>query len=278
MTAADALLDELTALAAEAAVAAGALLRDERPGTLRVGTKSSPTDVVTQMDRAAEELLVDRLLTARPGDGVLGEEGGERSGTSGVRWVLDPLDGTVNYLYGLPLWGVSVAAEVDGEVVVGVIDVPEVGETYVAVRGRGALLRDRSGERRLEVADPAGSGGDLDRALVGTGFGYTAARRRSQAAVVAALLPRVRDIRRMGAASVDLCAVAAGRLDGYFERGLQPWDLAAGALVVREAGGSVGGLRGVPAGETLTVAARPALFGPLHDLLVELDADRDLAD
>ena len=267
------LLDGLRLLALDAALAAGDLLLDDRPVSLGVDTKSSPTDVVTEMDRRSERLLTERLLGARPGDGILGEEGSSVAGTSGIRWVVDPLDGTVNYLYSLPLWSVCIAAEdeASGRALVGVVRLPRLGETYVAVSGRGAVRHDRDGEHRLSVSGCA----TLDAALVATGFGYRAERRRAQARVVADLLPRVRDVRRGGAASVDLCWLASGRVDGYYERGLQPWDHAAAGLVAAEAGAVVSGLAGRPAGEDLLVAAGPALFPALHDALLALGADRD---
>jgi myo-inositol-1(or 4)-monophosphatase len=262
------LLDELLALAERLARSAGELLVQRRPTDLGVAaTKSSPTDIVTEMDTAAEALIVEGLRTARPGDGVLGEEGASDEGTSGVRWVIDPIDGTVNYLYSLPAWAVSIAAEIDGRVVVGVVHIPPLGETYTAVRGRGA----RCNGRRLSVrAAPS-----LEKALVGTGFGYERSRRARQAQILTTVLPAVRDVRRGGAASVDLCSVAAGRLDAYYERGLQPWDLAAGGLVAEEAGARVGGLDGRPAGGDLVIAGPPGLFDALHDLLRPLRPDTD---
>ena len=247
------------------------MLRDERADDLAVTTKTTPTDVVTVMDRRAERLIVESLLAVRPGDGVLGEEGGERPGSSGVRWVVDPIDGTVNYLYRFPYWAVSIAAESGGEAVAGAVHAPLTGETFSAVRGGGAWLGPVGTGQRLRCT----SGVPLSQALVATGFGYDARRRARQAEVAAAVLPRVRDIRRAGTASLDLCAVASGRVDGYWERGLQPWDLAAGGLVAREAGAVVAGLDGRPAGEDLVLAAGPELFGPLHDLLAGERADRD---
>lgn len=217
------------------------------------------------MDRAAEQLVVDALHRLRPGDGVLGEEGGESVGSTGVRWVLDPIDGTVNYLYDLPAYAVSLAAEVDGSVAVGAVYNPVTKELWTAVRGEGARLGDR-----LLAGSTVTS---LDQALVATGFGYDADRRRAQAAVVGALLPEIRDIRRFGAASLDLCSVAAGRVDAYFERGLAPWDLAAGGLIAAEAGLLVTGLRGLPAGADLVLAAPRLLHAALHDRLVALRAD-----
>lgn len=257
----------LLGLAEEVAREAGALVlrrRDERTITV-AATKSSPTDVVTESDQASERLIRTRLLTARPDDGFLGEEeGASVAGSSGVVWVVDPIDGTVNYLYGIPAYAVSVAAVVDDQPVVGVVHVPATGETWTAQRGGGAHLDGRP----VAVSDC----GELAQALVGTGFGYAAQRRAVQAAVVARLLPRVRDVRRMGAASIDLCQVATGRLDGYYEQGLAPWDRAAGGLVAVEAGALVGGLGEAPASERMTVAAGPALYPLLQELLAELGA------
>jgi myo-inositol-1(or 4)-monophosphatase len=181
-----------------------------------------------------------------------------------VRWVLDPIDGTVNYLYGLPQYAVSLAAEVDGAVVAGVVINAATGAEWTATRGGGAWHEGRRLTPSVRTT--------LDQALVGTGFGYDAKRRAHQGAVVAQLITRVRDIRRFGAAALDLCAVAEGSLDAYYEKGLNPWDHAAGGLIATEAGATVAGLNGAPPGLSMVVAAPPALFGPLHDLLVELDA------
>ncbi|WUQ27368.1 inositol monophosphatase [Streptomyces sp. NBC_00239] len=260
---------ELLALALEAARLAGDLLRDGRPADLAVAaTKSSPIDVVTEMDIAAEKLITGFLAEHRPVDGLLGEEGADSPGTSGVRWIVDPLDGTVNYLYGLPAWAVSIAAEYRGETVAGVVAVPMRGETFQAVRGGGARLAGGP-PLRCRPAAP------LDQALVSTGFNYVHRVRSHQADVAQRLIPQVRDIRRSGSAAVDLCDVAAGRLDGYYERGLHPWDLAAGELIAREAGALTGGRPGQPASGELTVAATPAVFGPLQALLDEAGAWHD---
>ena len=241
------------------------------------------------MDGRAEELIRARILVARPDDAILGEEGGQVDGAADApaRWVVDPLDGTVNYLYGLHDWAVSIAAEVDWaaggdagrgagrgdvgrEIVAGAVYVPMRGELFTAVRGEGAWLESTRGwERWAGRANPSSpirpSSGfrsaaarvPLDRALVATGFRYPAQRRTVQGEVVAALLPLIRDIRRNGVASVDLCAVAAGRLDGYYERGLNYWDYAAGALIAAEAGAVVGDSRGGPPSTSMTVAAGP---------------------
>ncbi|MFJ9342637.1 inositol monophosphatase family protein [Streptomyces sp. NPDC101733] len=259
---------ELLDVALEAARRAGELLRDGRPADLAVAaTKTSPIDVVTEMDIAAEKLIAGVLAERRPADGLLGEEGADIAGTSGVRWIVDPLDGTVNYLYGLPGWGVSIAAEYRGETVVGVVEAPMRGETYRAVLGGGALM----GTTRLECRPAA----PLEQALIATGFGYLQTRRAHQAEVVARVIPLVRDIRRGGSAALDLCDVAAGRLDGYYERGLNPWDLAAGELIAREAGALTGGRSGEPASGELTVAATPAVYASLLPLLEEAGAWHD---
>jgi fructose-1,6-bisphosphatase/inositol monophosphatase family enzyme len=248
------------------ALDAGRLLTEGRPpGRLDVETKSTTTDIVTEMDRAAEALIAEGLSLARPHDGLIGEEGTDRVGTSGVQWLVDPLDGTVNYLYGLPGWAVSLAALVDGQALVGVVHVPSTGETFAAARGSGATCNGQ------EVR--CGPGSTPDQALIATGFGYAAARRAHQAEVLRRLLPQVRDIRRFGACAYDLCLVASGRVDAYFERGVQPWDHAAGALIAREAGAVVAGLHSAAPSDRFLLAAGPDLFGPLHDLLVEAGAD-----
>ena len=262
---------ELLPLAWRAARGAGDLLLSARGARLEVETKSSRTDVVTQMDRAAEDLLVRILLGDRPDDGLLGEEGSARPGTTGVRWILDPLDGTVNYLYRLPGWAVSVAAEVDGVIQVGVVDAPVYGHTYVTVRGGGAVRVDVRGVHALAPNQPA----DLGQALVGTGFGYASARRGAQARTLAQVLPQVRDIRRAGAAAVDLCWTAEGLLDCYYERGLNPWDFAAGVLVATEAGLVAGGPAGGPPSTELTWLAPAQLAEQWARLLTVAGADRD---
>jgi myo-inositol-1(or 4)-monophosphatase len=269
---AEALLRIAVAAAGEAGQLLASWRGDERPEV--VETKSSPTDVVTEMDRRSEALITSRIRAHRPADAVLGEEGGQTSGDEGegrVRWVVDPLDGTVNYLYGLRDWCVSIAVEVDGTVVAGVVEVPRAGETFTAVAGRGAWLH--RGEARLALRCPSGPA--LGQALVGTGFGYDAGRRQVQGEVVAALLPHVRDIRRGGSAAVDLCSVAAGRLDAFYERGLNYWDFAAGALIAREAGATVGGLSGRPESTSLAIAAGPSLYQELEAFLSKLNPERD---
>ncbi len=259
---------ELLTLAEEAARAAGRLIVEERPRSVTVtATKSSLTDIVTEMDQASERLLVEHIRAVRPDDGFLGEEGADEAGTSGVTWVIDPIDGTVNYLYQLPGFAVSVGVRIGDEIVAGAVVNPTSGEVWTARRGHGAWLDGRP----IHVNEPP----PLAMALVATGFGYDSERRRRQAQVLTSVLPKIRDMRRFGCASIDLCALACGRVDGYYEQGLKPWDLAAGGLIATEAGAVVGGLAGRPAGESLVVAAPPGLFEQLEGLLRGLDADRD---
>ncbi len=252
---------ELLPVAVEAAHAAGNLLlegRERVTGTAE--TKTSGTDMVTEMDRASEALLARSILTARPGDAFLGEEGTGGAGSTGVRWVVDPLDGTTNYLYGIPAWAVSVAAEVDGRPSVGVVYEPSHDEMFTAVQGAGAQCN----QRPLHVEGPP----DLATALVATGFSYDAASRGRQAEVLARLIPSVRDVRRAGAAAVDLCWVALGRVDIYYERGIQPWDWAAGGLVAAEAGAVVTSLD-----DGTVLAAPPQLHDAFLRLLESADSE-----
>lgn len=258
--------DALLALASAVAREAGELLlRLREVARTDVATKSSATDMVSDADRASERLIVERVLTARPGDAFLGEEGGERASTDGsrVRWVVDPLDGTTNYLYGQAAFCVSIGVEVDGAGVVGVVYDPSHDELFAAVAGGGATLNGAA----IRVGDHP----NLATALLGTGFNYSAQERAAQGRVIAHVLPRVRDIRRRGAAALDLCWVACGRLDAYFERGLQAWDMAAGDLIVREAGGVTAAIDGGPAVPGSMLAAAPALAAPLAVLLQEAE-------
>lgn len=262
--------DELLKIAMDVVRGAADLVLATRTEAIAdVSTKSTRTDVVTAADRAAEAYVVEALRARRPDDTVLGEESGEHvPGTpqpaGRVRWILDPIDGTVNYLYGLPQYAVSLAAELDGEVVAGVVRNAATGEQWTAVRGAGAY---RAG-RRLACSSVT----ELSQTLVATGFGYAAARRAHQARVLAGLLPLVRDIRRFGSAALDLCFAAEGRFDAYFEKGLNAWDHAAGGLVAAEAGLVVSGLAGAPPGPELVIAAPPGVYRQLHDALVAFDA------
>ena len=252
------LRDVAVAVATEAAELLASTVGDERQV---IATKSTATDMVTEMDRASEALLVRRLQELRPDDGIVGEEGAARPGSTGVVWVVDPLDGTTNYLYRHPGWNVSVGATVDGVPAVGAVVVPSQGDTFSAASGHGATRNGRP--LRLGPAAP------LATSLVGTGFGYEPATRQAQALALAALIARIRDVRRMGAAAADLCSVACGRLDAYYETGLEAWDRVAATVVAREAGVRVEVLTGTDLGPDCTVAAHPERFEELVDLLAE---------
>jgi myo-inositol-1(or 4)-monophosphatase len=253
---------QLLDLAEATAREAGALLRDAfARDDLHVTAKSTPTDLVSEADHAAEALIRERLAAARPDDGILGEEEGDAEGTSAIRWVVDPLDGTVNFLFGIPQWGVSIACEDAEGTIAGVVYDPLREECWSGERGGAARCNG------VELNGSARQ--DLSQAMVATGFGYDADVRAAQGAVVARLLPQVRDIRRLGSAALDLVWVAAGRFDAYYERGLNAWDVAAGALVCRLAGMTVLELEPVPpAGAGILVAA-PALAEPLRRIVAE---------
>ncbi|HET9093411.1 MAG TPA: inositol monophosphatase family protein [Acidimicrobiales bacterium] len=224
-----------------------------------MSSKTTRTDLVTEADRASEQLIVERLRANRPDDAILAEEGASRDGTSGLTWVVDPLDGTINFVYGFPAFCVSIACVAGGERLVGVVLDPVRHEVFRARLGGGAT---RNGAPlRIEEGPP------LSEALVATGFGYAAERRRSQAELLETVLPEVRDIRRAGAAALDLCWLASGRVNAYFEAGLAPWDLAGGALVVTEAGGVVELLEGIVPGAATVVAGPRRLEGELAALL-----------
>ena len=250
---------ELLALATEAARGAGKLLMGSFGGDREgVSTKSSPTDLVSKADKDSERFLLDLIASERPGDGILAEEGGRAESSTGYRWIIDPLDGTINFLFRIPVWGVSIAVEDQSGGVVGVVHDPNRDETFTARRGEGAWLNGRP----LRVSERS----DLTTALVGTGFAYDVGYRVAQARIVTDVVGRVRDIRRAGSAALDLCSVACRRLDGFFEAYTEPWDRAAGALIVTEAGGVVS--EGpAPAGEGTTIVASNEI---LHDELREL--------
>jgi myo-inositol-1(or 4)-monophosphatase len=258
---------ELRDLALAVAVPIGRALRVTGDRVWQPDTKSSATDLVTEADRATEVALVEGLLAARPGDGVLGEEGAARASSTGVTWVIDPIDGTTNFVYGYPGFNVSVAAELDGEVVAGVVVDVLHDEVFAAARGKGATCN--GAPIRCNEAT------DLAHALVATGFGYTADQRARQAQLLTTVLPAVRDIRRGGAAAVDLCWVGCGRVDGYYEEGLKQWDLAAGGLVAREAGATVAQCPVPDGGLAVTVAAPPGLFEALAGLVGALPLAED---
>ena len=262
----------LKEVATTLALEAGELIVTRRKGHIEVAsTKSSSVDVVTEVDRESEALLYGRLAELRPGDGFLGEEGQVQESSSGITWVVDPIDGTVNFLYDIPHYAVSIAA-VSGppipgqwQVEVGAILNPVTGELFHAARGEGSFL----GDRRLQIGRPP----EFSQALLGTGFGYSTAVRAEQARLMSALIPEVRDIRRAGAASLDFAYVAAGRLDIFFERTLSPWDHAAGELIVTEAGGAIAGISHAPPGKQGIFAGHPDLVATLKSRISQLGGD-----
>jgi myo-inositol-1(or 4)-monophosphatase len=261
MSDSDELLELAERLAAEAAELS--LERLHQPRT-NVRTKATSTDMLSEVDEACERLIVEGIRDARPDDGILSEEGAAAESTSGVRWVIDPIDGTTNYLYGHPGYAISIAVERDGDAIAGVVHDPLHRERFTATRGGGAR---RNGE-------PIGVSAETEpgSALVATGFGYTPEGRARQAEALARLIGSIRDIRRMGAAAVDLCSVACGRVDAFFERGLNHWDLAAGELIAIEAGAIVSSIEGGPPRSGSVLAAPPALHEPLLALLARADA------
>ena len=268
---------ELHDVAVKLAREAGELIVTRRAGHIEVAsTKSSDVDVVTAVDKESEEFLYTRLRELRPGDGFLGEEGQVEESTTGVTWVVDPIDGTVNFLYNIPHYAVSIAA-VTGEpspgswqVEAGAVFNPATGELFHAARGEGAFL----GERRLQIGPPP----PMNLALLATGFAYSTAMRKEQVRILSQLIGEVRDIRRMGTASLDFAAVAAGRVDVYFERTLSPWDHAAGELLVTEAGGIITGIRDLPQGREGIFAGHPTLVTQLKARISEVGGDTLLQD
>jgi len=258
--------DDLLELAVTAARAAGVLLRERfhAPRT-GVGTKSTATDMVTDADRAAEALIKEGIHSERPDDSILGEETGEARGSSGLRWVIDPLDGTTNYLFGIPHWAVSIACEDGDGAYVGVVFDALRDELFAATRGQGAMLNGAP----IIVSGAQ----DLSRALVGTGFSYASEERAAAAALLPTILPRVRDVRRHGAASLDLAWVACGRLDAFYESGLAPWDCAAGRLLVVEAGGRADVMPALGSSGEGVIVSAPGVFDGVRDLI-----DRALGD
>lgn len=252
-------------LAIEVARAAGTqALEGRRQRGARAGdTKSTLTDEVTEHDRAAEQLIIERILSARPDDAVMGEEGGSVGGTSGYTWLLDPIDGTTNFVYDLPSWCTSVAVATDEGTVAGAVYVPVTDELYAARHGAGATLDGRT----IRCSERA----EVHLALVATGFGYRAEIRQAQASRVAALIGEIRDVRRLGSAAIDLCHVASGRVDAYYEEHLNAWDAAAGVLIAAEAGAVATDLRGGPARPEELLVSAPALHADLLELLRRID-------
>jgi myo-inositol-1(or 4)-monophosphatase len=250
----------LLRLAESSARQAGTLLLERFSEPARgLDSKSTATDLVSDADRDAETLILERIGDERPRDGVLAEEGGTAPSSSGLTWVIDPLDGTINFLFGIPVWCVSIAVRDDRGAVAGVIHNPSLDETYTATRGGGAFLN----ASRIQVS----AASDLSQALIGTGFSYDSQARTEQASILQRVLPRVRDIRRGGSAALDLASVACGRLDGLYEAPMEPWDKAAGVVLIEEAGGMVSDLQ-APFGLTPgVIAANPVLHEELHRLV-----------
>ena len=244
---------ELLELARKVGLDAGALLM-ERPPAFEIESKSTAIDIATQMDKKAEKFIMESLLAARPDDGIIGEEGSSVESKSGITWVIDPLDGNVNYFYGLPGWNVSIAAKDKDGSVVGVVTAPTINSTWWATRGGGAFYNGH----QIHCNDPIA----LDRSLIATGFQYDVSHRISQLEDFSKLVPIVRDLRRNGAAAVDLCHVAMGALDGYYEAGLKEWDWAAGALVATEAGATFKHYGQGPM--RISMAAGPSLHSQLE--------------
>lgn len=265
------LTDPDVAFAVEIAKRAGALLAD-RPEVLNVETKTTDTDVVTHMDQLAEELIVSAIALSRPEDGLLGEEGADKKSSSGRQWVIDPIDGTVNYMYELPHWCVSIGLveEETSQGIVGVVYSPSLNSLFVGRAGMGAFRVVEDAVEKLSVSTQD----RLSQALVGTGFGYATSRRAHQAQILTHILPNVRDIRRLGSCALDLCLVAAGELDAYYERGVNPWDHSAGSLIVKEAGGQVTGLYGAKPSSQMIVAANNTLAAQLLSILETQSADQ----
>jgi myo-inositol-1(or 4)-monophosphatase len=266
---------QLLKLAREIARIGAAELLTGRPDPVRntqvsADTKTSPTDIVTERDLASEKAIMQAIQRTRPDDGIVGEEGTNLESSTGYTWVIDPLDGTINYLYGSPQWAVSVGVKDEFGGLIGVVYAPLVGHEYFAVRGEGAFRVDALGETRLPlIVDDV----SLAHALFATGFGYKSSRRVNQARVIAEVLPQIRDIRRKGSAAIDICMAATGMVNGYFERGAHPWDYTAATVIARECGLIVSGLNGKSEGPDMVVAAPPKLHAEITALLEKLKAD-----
>ena len=252
--------DEALGVAKQLARAAGDMaLAGRKAGLYNVQTKSTGTDMVTEFDRASETMIFDGLRTLRPLDSVVGEEGAAHSGSTQITWYIDPIDGTTNFLYALPNWAVSIGAADSSGPLAGVVYIPALDEMFTATRGGGAFLNNLP--IKCNEID------DVSQALVCTGFSYSADARTIQAGRVSRMIHDIRDIRRFGAASIDLCFVACGRLDAYFEENLFPWDIAAGELIAREAGCISGDFSGGPVRPAELLVSPPRIFEPLAALI-----------
>ena len=258
----------LLALALDIAKTTSEILVNQRPENMSYESKSTPVDLVTEMDKAAERHIVERVKQVRPNDSFLGEEGTALppDNPSNVKWIIDPIDGTVNYFYNHPYWAISIGVEVDGEIQVGVVAAPLLHETFYAIKDGGAFALHDGVKKQLKT----NTGASIEKALISTGFGYDAERRKKQGGLLAEMVVIARDVRRAGAAALDFCYVAAGRLDAYYEFGLYPWDFAAGSLIVTEAGGKIGGLAGDKLGGDWSLAANADLFDEVDELVTRL--------
>lgn len=269
-------MQETLRVARDIAHKAGEILLASRPNPARLQlldttSKSSPTDLVSEMDQASENYIVNQLQQHFPEDGIIGEEGTDRVGVSGRNWIVDPLDGTINYLYGAEHWAVSIALEDEHGLLLGVVYAPALGVEYFAVRGEGSIRIDARGETRL----PQISETSLARALFATGFSYESSKRRKQAETFVNVLPRIQDIRRKGSAALDLCMVADGAVDGYFEVGAKPWDYSAGVLIALEAGAIASGLFGNPISPEYVICAAPRLQHEMVQLLEDIEQTKN---
>lgn len=256
--------EQLCDLARQVAADAADYVNQRRGSADDVGTKSSSSDLVTEVDRAAERIISTALTTARPGDGILGEEGSGVQTTTGVRWIIDPIDGTTSFVYGMAGFAISIAAEVTGTAVAGVVNAPMIGSEYYGWQNGGAYLNGSKVSSNHCT--------ELSEALIGTGFAFDAATRARQGAVLVELLPRVRDIRRIGSAALDLASVAAGQLDAYYEFGINLWDFAAGALIAKQAGCNLDIEYCAASGKYYVAAAPPSLAAKLFPRLRKLGA------
>lgn len=256
-------VNDLRSLCIDLAVSAASKAAEGRAprAQLETETKSSLTDLVTEFDRAAENFIRERLSSQRPQDGIVGEEGLDVPNTSGLTWIIDPIDGTTNFVFGLPAWGCSVAVTQGNTILAGAVHLPVLRETYSAASGRGASI---NGAELISSQSTS-----LQTALVATGFAYNSQRRSQQGALVAKLLPQVRDIRRSGSAAYDLCCVAAGRVDAYYEHGLSIWDIAAGVLIAREAGATVEFTPESAVTDITLVASATPIFKSLRSVVIE---------
>ena len=269
-------MQETLRVAREISHKAGDILLASRPNPARLQllettSKSSPTDLVSAMDQASENYIVEQIQHHFPHDGIVGEEGTNRVGTSGRNWIVDPLDGTINYLYGAEHWAVSIALEDEQGLLLGVVFAPALGLEYFALRGEGAVRIDARGETKL----PHVSETSLSRALFATGFSYESSKRRKQAETFVNVLPYIQDIRRNGSAALDLCMVADGAVDGYFEVGAKPWDYSAGVLIALESGALATGLFGNPISPDYVICAAPKLQQDMVQLLERIETKKN---